>query len=251
MSMSKFELYRSPDEETVRAELVRLFSESPIPRHELVANLGLFLTSKNLARVLVMHHLYEQIVDVQGVVMEFGVRWGQNIALFAALRGILEPFNRHRKIIGFDTFEGFRGIGAKDARDHDVIRPGGLAVPAGYETYLAQVLGVIERDNPMSHVKKFDIRKGDASIEITRYLEECPETIVALAYFDLDIFEPTHACLTAIKPHLVRGSVLGFDELNDHDSPGETAALIETFGLNNIRLCRYRYASRVSYFVVE
>jgi hypothetical protein len=45
--------------------------------------------------------------------------------------------------------------------------------------------------------------------------------------------------------------VLGFDELNDHDSPGETIALKEAFGLNNIKLKRYRYTSRVSHFVVE
>ncbi len=42
-----------------------------------------------------------------------------------------------------------------------------------------------------------------------------------------------------------------FDELNDPDSPGETTALMEVFGLNAVRLQRYRYASRVSFFVVE
>jgi hypothetical protein len=54
-----------------------------------------------------------------------------------------------------------------------------------------------------------------------------------------------------IKSRLVKGSVIGFDELNDPDSPGETLALKEAIGLNNIRLKRYKFASRVSYFVVE
>ena len=58
-------------------------------------------------------------------------------------------------------------------------------------------------------------------------------------------------CLEAIKPHLVKGSVLGFDEVNHPDAPGETLALNEIFGLNNIKLKRFPYASRVSYFVVE
>ena len=57
--------------------------------------------------------------------------------------------------------------------------------------------------------------------------------------------------LELIRPRLVKGSVLGFDELNDPDSPGETLALMETFGLNNIKLRRHRHTSRVSYFVVE
>jgi hypothetical protein len=39
--------------------------------------------------------------------------------------------------------------------------------------------------------------------------------------------------------------------LNDPLDPGETIALIEVYGLNNIRLKRYPYTSRVSYFVNE
>jgi hypothetical protein len=108
-----------------------------------------------------------------------------------------------------------------------------------------------EKDNPLSHIKKFEIRAGDATVEIDKYLEQYPETIIALAYFDFDIYEPTKKCLEAIRSHLVRGSVLAFDELNDHDSPGETAALREVFGLNNVRLKRFPYTARTSYFAVE
>jgi hypothetical protein len=72
-----------------------------------------------------------------------------------------------------------------------------------------------------------------------------------LAYFDFDLYKPTKECLEAIKPRLTKGSVVAFDELNDPDSPGETLALMEVFGLENITLKRYPYASRVSYFIVE
>ena len=54
-----------------------------------------------------------------------------------------------------------------------------------------------------------------------------------------------------IKPRLVKGSVVAFDELNDPDSPGETLALMDTIGLNNIKLQKYPYASRVSYFILD
>ena len=74
---------------------------------------------------------------------------------------------------------------------------------------------------------------------------------MALAYFDFDLYKPTRKCLEAIKPCLVKGSVLGFDELNDPDAPGETVALKEVFGLNNVRLRRHSRVSRTSYFVVE
>lgn len=69
--------------------------------------------------------------------------------------------------------------------------------------------------------------------------------------FGFDIYKPKKKCLEAIRSHLIKGSVLAFDELSDHDLPGETIALTEIFGLNNIKVKRYPYASRVSYFVME
>lgn len=248
---AKYELYRTSREDQIRNEFAKHFINCPIPGDEILANLGLFISSKNLARILFMHHLYQQIIDVQGIVIELGTRWGQDLALFSALRGIYEPFNRHRKIVGFDTFTGFPRISEKDRQSHELIRKGGFATTENYVDYLTKIMEYHEQDNPMSHIKKFDLRVGDAVVEIDNYLKEYPETIVALAYFDFDIYEPTKKCLEAIRPHLVKGSVLGFDELNDHDSPGETIALREVFGLNNIKLKRYRYASRVSYFIVE
>jgi hypothetical protein len=245
------ELYRTKEENKIRNDFFQHFKKSPIPDNELLSNIGLFINSKNLAKILYMHHIYTKIIDVQGIIVEFGTRWGQNMALFAALRGIYEPFNRHRKIVGFDTFAGFPSISDKDAKDHETIKTGGFSVTDNYEKYLETLLELHEKDNPVSHIKKFDIRSGDATIEIEKYLNDYPETIIALAYFDFDIYEPTKVCLNAIRPHLVKGSLLAFDELNDHDSPGETVALREVFGLNGIRLKRYPFASRVSYFVVE
>lgn len=244
------EFYRSADEARIRNEFFRHFCNCPIPGADILQNLGLFLSSKNLSRILFLNHIYQQIVDVHGVVLEFGTRWGQNLSLFAALRGIYEPFNRMRRIVGFDTFSGFPHISGKDNKKCRIIRKGGLSCTDNYVEYLTRVMQYQEQDNPLSHIKKFDIRVGDAGKEIKKYLKEFPETIVALAFFDFDLYRPTKACLEAIRGHLVKGSILAFDELSDHDSPGETLALKEVFGLNNVRLKRFAYASRVSYFVL-
>lgn len=242
--------YESGSERTLRGKLIDKLNNAPIPDDQLLGNLGLFLDSKSLSRILFMDFLYRQIVDVQGVVMEFGTRWGQNLGLFASLRGIYEPFNRHRKIIGFDTFTGFPSIAPEDGAS-EMMKPGQLAVAENYETYLSDVLATHEAINPLGHIRKFDLRKGDATLELPRYLEQTPETIIALAYFDFDLYEPTKKCLEMIRPRLTKGSVVGFDELNDPDSPGETLALMEVFGLQNVRVKRFPYTSRVSYFIVE
>jgi hypothetical protein len=242
--------YGSDEENRTRTGLVEMFKRTPIPNDQILANLGLYLNSKNLSRILFMDFLYRLAVDVQGVVMDFGTRWGQNMSLFLSFRGMYEPFNRHKKIIGFDTFKGFPCVGERDGKS-EMIFDGNVAVTDDYLPYLDELLGLQDRDNPLGHIKKYDFVVGDATKGIHEYLEKFPETIVAMAYFDFDLYEPTKVCLEAIKPRLTKGSVIGFDELNDHDSPGETAALMEVFGLNNVKLKRHRYASRVSYFVVE
>ena len=107
------------------------------------------------------------------------------------------------------------------------------------------------QESPISHIKKYQLIKGDATIEIGKFLKDNPETIIALAYFDLDIYEPTKICLEAIKEYLTKGSVIGFDELNLHDFPGETVALKEVFGLDRYRITRSPYSSNQSYIVIE
>jgi hypothetical protein len=108
-----------------------------------------------------------------------------------------------------------------------------------------------EKESPLAHLRKYAIVKGDATVCIKEYLERNPETVIALAYFDLDIYEPTRECLLAIKEHLTIGSVLGFDELNDPVTPGETLAFKEVFGLGRYAIRRYPHNSRTSYVVVD
>lgn len=242
--------FDSKDEAQSRAALLDLFLHSKVTPDQILGNLGLFLDAKNLSRILLMDDLYKKIVDVQGVVMDFGTRWGHNMALFQTLRGIYEPFNRHRKVVGFDTFEGFPAVEPEDG-DSPLMYKGNLRVSDDYLGYLTDLMDTHEGLNPLSHIKKNHVVKGDATVELRKYLSENPQTIISLAYFDFDIYQPTKTCLELIRDRVTKGSVLAFDELNDFDSPGETKALMEVFGLHNIRLQRFRYASRVSFFVVE
>jgi hypothetical protein len=240
----------SQSEKDVMAALHAHFRGAPLPADELLANLGLFFTSKSLSRALFFYEMYRNIVHTHGVIMEFGVRWGQTLALLSALRGIFEPFNRHRKIIGFDTFAGFRGMGAEDGQLCRTV-DGSFSVSEGYEKYLERLLTLEDALNPIAHLKKFELIKGDALETIPAYLERHPETIVSLAIFDFDIYKPTRAALEAIKPHLMKGSVLVFDELCDDIFPGETIAAREVLGLHNMRVKRLPMTARISYMEVE
>ena len=243
-------LYGDKGAEKRHKHLTQLLKDCPIPEREILLNIGLFLVPQTLSRILFMDFLYRQILNVQGVIFDFGTRWGQNLSLFTALRGIYEPFNRLRKIVSFDSFEGFVTISNKDGKSKMMVK-NNYSVTRDYEEYLDKVINLLEQESPLPHIKKYEIIKGDASVEIKKYLECNPETVISLAYFDFDLYEPTKECLLAIKDRLTRGSILGFDELNDHLCPGETLALKETLGLRKYSIRKFPYSSRTSYLIID
>lgn len=225
----------TPSEAERKLELARSLRSAPLPDSELLDNLGLFLTRQALSRIGFIQRLYGMILPVHGVIMEFGVRWGQNMALFSALRGMHEPFNYNRRIVGFDTFSGFPDVRPEDGA---MVRPGDYGVSAGWKARLERLLDLHEQNAPIPHKRKYELVEGDAVTTLPQYLERNPETVVALAYFDFDLYAPTKACLEALQPHLTRGSVLAFDEMNCPELPGETLAVREVLGLSRYALRR-------------
>jgi hypothetical protein len=237
-------------EEAAFAELAASLKSTGIPPWEILGNLALFVPSKHLARMLFFRDIYALVVNTHGIIAEFGVRWGQTLALLSNLRSIYEPFNRHRRIVGFDTFEGFRGVAPEDGA-RAPCREGDFSVTPGYEQELSGLLALHERMNPMSHLRRFELVKGDAVDTVPAWFDAHPEAVVSLAIFDFDIYAPTKAALLAVKPRLFKGSVLVFDELSDDVFPGETVAVQEVLGLHTLRIQRSPSVSRVCYAVIE
>src|SRR6266446_1306253 len=240
----------SEQEKRAREMILELFKASPIPDDELLVNLGLYLRSTILAKILYLNELYQAIKNLPGIVVEFGVWWGANLALFESFRSVYEPYNWTRKVVGFDTFRGYPSITEKDGTSN-YAAVGGYTVTESYEEYLRQMLDAHEADNVISHITKYELVKGDVVETIEEYLNDNPQTAIALAYFDLALYEPTKKCLDAIKPYLMRGSVLAMDELNSKDFPGETIAVREVFGLDKYRSVKSQFLPDRSYIVIE
>jgi hypothetical protein len=240
----------SPEELAEKNKFYELFKNTPLPEDQLLDNLSLFLRQQSLARILMMDDLYKKILDLQGIICEFGVLWGKTLALFESFRGMYEPYNSTRKIVGFDTFEGFPHVHENDGQS-GIIKTGSYATTLGYENYLSEILNYHEKQSPIAHLKKYELVKGDATKTIKTYLENNPETIIAFAYFDFDLYEPTKICLESIIPHLTKGAIIGFDEINFHDFPGETKAFDEVLGINRYKIFRNRNNPIPSYIVYE
>jgi hypothetical protein len=188
-----------------------------------------------VARLIYYHTLYQKIMDVPGVICEFGVQYGATLSTLINLRSIYEPFNYSRVVYGFDTFRGLANVTAKDG---NLAVDGDYSVRDGFDIQLDEILSILEADSACSHIKKFQLIKGDATKTIDDWLSNNPHAIISMAIFDMDIYQPTKVVLEKILPRLTKGSVLVFDELNFAAFPGETIAVNEVLGLNNLRLKR-------------
>ncbi len=249
MTVTRLERHGA-DERAVRSELAGLLQSSPIPPAELIENLGLYAPRQALSRLLFFHELYRRILDVHGVILDFGCRYGQTLALWQSFRGIYEPVNYSRRIYGFDTFDGIAGSGARDG-NAEAASDGAYGVPPDYEAHLAQVIACQSQLNPLPHVQTCEVHKGDARETLADHLAAHPETLVALAYFDMDAYAPTRDCLEMILDRLPAGAVVGFDELCDPVFPGETAAFQELLGERRLKLQRVPYVPGPAFVVID
>lgn len=240
----------SPETLAGKNRLLELFARRPMSDDELLTHAGLYLRSSHLAKILFVNELYEMIRDLPGIIMEFGVHYGQNLSLFENLRAINEPFNQNRRIVGFDTFTGYASASERE-RASPVIGGEGYLLPKEYPDYLREVLAYHESNNILSHIKKHEVVVGDVVETVPAYFQEHRGDIVALAYFDLAIEVPTKVCLEAILPHTVPGSVLLMDELNFRDYDGASIAFKEVFAGRHYKIKKSRYMTDRSIVILE
>jgi len=233
-----------------REELYRLFRDRPMPDEELLISLGLYMRSSALTKILFVNEAYQLILNQPGVIVEFGTWWGQNLILFENLRAIYEPFNQSRRVIGFDTFEGYPEISAKDLAS-ETIKVGGYAVADNYREYLESLIDYHEKNNVLAAIKKHSLVQGDVSKTAPLFFRENDDIVIALAYFDMALYEPSKAALEAIKPHLISGSVLMLDEYNNCDYPGETRAFKEVFKDVSFRAQKSRFMTDRTFIIIN
>lgn len=227
--------HESDQERDSRERLTKLLVDTPIPPVYLIDNLSVYLRRFQLSDLLSMDALYRMLPEVPGIIMEFGVLHGRHLVTLSALRSIYEPYNSLRRVVGFDTFTGFPGVADVDRVSTSAV-PGRFAVPEGEVEHLRAVLAAHEANEPFGHTQRSFVIEGDVRETVPKYLAENPETIIALAYFDLDLYQPTKELLEVIKPYLTKGSILAFDELGHPKWPGETTALREVLGLDHAAL---------------
>lgn len=217
----------SSDSIKARWDLYGVAQDYSATAEEIERNPGLFIRGAVLARLLAVADVYEAIIDLPGLVFDIGTWRGQTAVLCENLRAIYEPLNFQRSVVAFDTFDGYAGF-SEDDNDSEAHGPGKYAVGPDYAAFLANLLTLHEKNNAMGHVVgKHSVVRGDASVTVADFLAERPGVPVALAFFDLNVYEPTRAALDALSSHVVSGSRLVFWQLMRPGFQAESRAVSE------------------------
>jgi hypothetical protein len=209
-----------------------------------------FVSRRTLAKFLVRYEIFKKIIEVNGSIVECGVMNGAGIFTYAHLSSIFEPVNHTRRIIGFDTFEGFPSVHEKDTSTgiSSHLESGGLAGSSVQE--LQKAVELFDSNRTLAHIPKIELVKGDITKTAPDYLQNNPHLVVAMLYLDLDLYEPTKAALKTFLPRMPKGAIVVFDELNTQTFPGETLAVDEILGINNLKIERLPLDPYVSYCIL-
>jgi hypothetical protein len=209
-----------------------------------------FASRQSIAKFLVRCEIFQRILNVNGSIVECGVLHGAGVFTFAKLSTIFEPVNHTRRIIGFDTYEGFPEVHEQDTRTgiSSHLGKGGLAGSTLEE--MQSAVALFDANRPLSHIPKIELIKGDVCETAPEYLKNNPHIVVALLYLDLDLYKPTRVALQTFLPRMPKGSVVAFDELNTQSFPGETIAVDEVLGLRNVTIQRSPIDPYVSFCVL-
>jgi len=225
------------------------FLKSKSTVEEKLNNFPKFVRRQVIARFLCQYHIFERQMSLKGSVVECGVNLGGGIFSWAHFSSILEPYNYHRKIIGFDTFDGFPSLNKKDGKG---IKKKKSFFKRKYDVKkeLLNLTKVFDKNRFLNNKKKIELIKGDANKTIPLYLKKNPELLVTLLFLDFDIYQPTKVALDYFLPRMSKGGIIAFDQLNNPDWPGETLAYLEKTKLKKYKLENLNFEPNISFIQI-
>ncbi len=208
--------------------------------YEIENRFYLDLETKRMAKMLAHYELYKMIMDKPGDVIEMGVFKGASFMRWAKFRNIFEN-NFSRKIIGFDIFGEFPEADEIDkiTREKFITTAGNLGISV---EELKEKLGELNLNENISLIK------GDITKTIEPYLNENPQTRIALLHVDVDLLEPTKQSIDKFYKYMTRGGIMVFDDYGYF--PGANEVIDEFVKQNNLEIKKFPFVHTPSYVVI-
>lgn len=210
------------------------------------------VTRQMMAKVLARYEIFKKILNVHGSVVEVGVCAGNGTFSYAHFSAILEPYNYTRKIIGFDTFEGFTEPTKKDRVYEIEHMKKGAYYSGGYYENIQEAIKLFDANRPLGHMQKIELVKGPVKDTLGPYLEKHPELIVSLLSLDVGLEETTTPVLELLYDRMPKGGIVTFDTIGFKGFPGQNIGLYEFFkGFSNLRIERMYFEPARTYFIKD
>ena len=241
--------FRTNEEKEVGKNIEHIFNACPDPIEIKLENFTKYVRRQHLKRFLAMYEIFKLILPIKGSIVECGVFKGFGVMAWAKLSTMLEPENLTRRIYGFDTFSGFPGVGGKDKNPIEKHAIGNLYANSYNE--LNELIIEYNRDRFLGHIDKIMLIKGDVLQTIPQFIIDNSHLVVSLLFLDMDLYEPTKAAIEHFLPRMPKGAIVAFDEMDNPMWPGETSAVLDSIGINNMRLQRLEWDPYISYAIIE
>lgn len=242
-------LLRTQAEREAGARFARVFEDSSDSVQTRLQNFVKYIRRQDLTRLLSRYEIFKKALSVKGSIIECGVYRGFGLMAWANFSAILEPANLTRRVYGFDSFVGLTAVSEKDGNRVRSPKEGDLSSDSYCE--LAELIKTYDSNRFLGHIGKIELVRGDATKTIPEFIEANQHLVVSLLFLDFDLYEPTRVALEHFTPRMPRGAIIAFDELDNPIWPGETLALVETMGINRLKLARVEWDPYISYAVVE
>jgi len=241
--------FRTKREKEVGKKLEQIFLSCPHSVEIKLENFTKYIKRQTLTRLLALYEIFKKSLCVKGSIIECGVFRGFGLMAWANMSAILEPANLTRRIYGFDTFEGFPSLQKEDKSKYCKIDPGCLSSDSFDE--LDELIKIYDSNRFLGHVNKVQLIKGEAAKSIPEFIKNNQHLVVSLLFLDFDLFEPTRIAIKNFYPRMPKGSIIAFDELDNPIWPGEAMALLETIGINSLRIERLDFDPYIGYAIID
>lgn len=219
---------KAPQELQIDALLVDHLAKYNVQPIDAMKHFPVLARRQLLKRFLAHVDLFKLTLEIPGDIAELGVFRGFDLFTWANLLEAYSIGDRTKIVFGFDNWEGFVELDAKDGDSnveaHKFV--GGFSPKNHYEE-LCSAIQIFDKDRFIPSKPRIKLIKGNIESTVPDFIEMNPGVRFSLIHFDCDLYKPTLTALNSLWPRLSRGGIIMFDEYSIHDWPGETKAVDE------------------------
>lgn len=202
------------------SKILKLVKKYKFSDFEIITNYGLFSGDRNLYKTLKIFELIMLTKNIKGDIIELGIHKGNTSLL---IKKILEIFKIKKKIYLLDHFQGLIHYTEKDPKKSREYKNKFKSPKKNVEAFLRF----------FNFKDVFFLNKDATKLSKNTFKNKK----FSLAYFDMDLYEPTLIALQAIDKNIKKGGIIVFDEGYKKTWNGEKRAIEDFLKKNK----KYKY----------